>query len=56
MKFTCTNYPNLKFYVNGAVKRFNNGVYETTDKDEQAVLKRITEVHKVPSRKRGGSK
>lgn len=41
-KYT-SKYKSLGFYVNGVHKQFSNGVYETTDVEEIAVLKRVVD-------------
>lgn len=42
-----SHYQSLGFYVNGELKRFNNGTYTTEDADEIAVLAAITDVKRV---------
>lgn len=39
-----SHYRSLGFYVNGELKRFNNGTYTTEDADEITVLDAITDV------------
>lgn len=45
-KYT-SKYKSLGFYVNGVHKQFSNGIYETTDKEEIAVLSRVADAVKV---------
>lgn len=45
-KYT-SKYKSLGFYVNGVHKQFSNGVYETNDSEEIAVLERVTDAIKV---------
>lgn len=42
-----SHYRSLGFYVNGELKRFNNGTYTTEDADEITVLDAITDVKRV---------
>lgn len=42
-----SRYKSLGFYVNGELKRFNNGIYVTEDKDEITVLDRLTDAARV---------
>lgn len=42
-----SHYKSLGFYVNGELKRFNNGTYTTEDADEIIVLDAITDVKRV---------
>lgn len=39
-----SRYKSLGFYANGELKRFNNGIYVTEDKDEIAVLNGLIDV------------
>lgn len=39
-----SNFKELGFYVDGELKRFNNGVYTTDDKAEIAVLDTLQDV------------
>ncbi|SER87426.1 hypothetical protein [Psychrobacillus sp. OK032] len=41
-----SKYKSLGFYVNGEHKAFSNGVYETTDAEEIAVLERVSDAIK----------
>lgn len=41
-------YPALGFYVDGAFKRFSNGVYTTGDGAEIAILDALSDVARVP--------
>ena len=38
-----SRYQSLGFYVNGELKRFSNGVYNTDDKDAIAVLDTVSD-------------
>ncbi|MFJ7665334.1 hypothetical protein ACIQXW_23530 [Lysinibacillus sp. NPDC097162] len=42
-----SRYKSLGFYVNGELKRFNNGIYATEDVDEMAVLDAIADVTRI---------
>lgn len=42
-----SRYKSLGFYVNGELKRFNNGTYVTEDKNEITVLERLTDATRV---------
>jgi len=42
-----SRYKALGFYVNGDLKRFNNGLYVTDDKDTMTVLDSITDAIQV---------
>lgn len=42
-----SHYQSLGFYVNGELKRFNNGTYTTEDADEMAVLDIIADVTRI---------
>lgn len=42
-----SRYPGLGFYVKGNFKRFTNGQYVATTKDEVAVLDKLPDVTKV---------
>jgi len=42
-----SHYKSLGFYVNGELKRFNNGTYLTDDKDDIAVLDELTDAIRV---------
>jgi len=42
-----SHYQSLGFYVNGELKRFNNGTYTAEDSDEIAVLDAITDAKRV---------
>lgn len=42
-----SHYKSLGFYVNGELKRFNNGIFTTDDKDAIAVLDEITDATRV---------
>lgn len=44
-KYT-SQYKELGFYVNGELKRFSNGQFETTDKDAIAVLDGLSDAVK----------
>jgi hypothetical protein len=43
-KYVCKKYKELGFYVNGEFKKFQNGVYNTTDKKEIAALDTLSDV------------
>lgn len=43
MKFE-SKYKNLSFRVNGQRKKFSEGIYETDNKDEIAVLEKMRDV------------
>lgn len=47
MKFVSEKFPELTFYVDGVQKKFQQGVYETADKEEVAVLKQLTDAKEV---------
>lgn len=47
MKYMCKKFKHLGFYVDGELKRFNDGVYNTTVKKEMAVLDKLADVTKV---------
>lgn len=49
-KYT-SQYKELGFYVNGELKRFSNGQFETTDKDAIAVLDGLVDVKKEAEEK-----
>lgn len=49
-KYT-SRYLELGFYVGGDLKRFSNGHYETTNKDELAVLDTLSDVKKEAEEK-----
>ena len=42
-----SRYKSLGFYVNGELKRFNNGVFTTDDKETIAVLDDLTDATRV---------
>ncbi|MGY3188802.1 hypothetical protein [Lysinibacillus sp. TE18511] len=42
-----SRYKSLGFYAKGELKRFNNGIYTTEDKDEIAVLDGLTDATHV---------
>lgn len=42
-----SRFKSLGFYVNGELKRFNNGTYTTEDKDEITVLDGLTDANRV---------
>lgn len=43
-KFINTVNPELSFFVDDCTKKFNKGVYKTTDEKEIAILKKIANV------------
>lgn len=49
-KYT-SQYKELGFYVNGELKRFSNGQFETSDKDVVAVLDALVDVKKEAEEK-----
>ena len=42
-----SRYKSLGFYVNGELKRFNNGIFTTDDKETIAVLDGMTDATRV---------
>lgn len=42
-----SRYKSLGFYVNGELKRFNNGTYTTEDADEITLLDAITDATRI---------
>lgn len=42
-----SRYKSLGFYANGELKRFNNGIYVTEDKNEITVLDGLTDATRV---------
>lgn len=50
MKYT-SKFKSLGFYVDGELKRFSHGVYNTTDKKEQSVLDKMKDVKKEQQKK-----
>jgi len=46
-----SHYKSLGFYVNDELKRFNNGIYTTDDKDAIAVLDEITDAIRIDETK-----
>jgi hypothetical protein len=46
MKYICKKHPELGFYVDGELKKFSEGEYNTTDKKEMAVLDALVDVTK----------
>lgn len=50
MKFK-SHYKSLSFRVNGQRKKFNDGLYETENKDEIAVLETLRDVVAVVEKK-----
>lgn len=42
-----SRYPKLMFYVDGVAKRFNNGVYNTDNKEEITVLDSLADAQRV---------
>ena len=42
-----SRYQSLGFYVNGELKRFSNGVFNTDDKDAIEVLDAVTDAKRV---------
>jgi hypothetical protein len=54
MKYICKKHKELGFYVDGELKRFHDGVYETENKKEIAVLDALIDTEKVEEDKGGG--
>ena len=49
-----SRYSGLGFYVNGSLRRFKNGVYVTNDKEEIAVLEKLSDVKRVDKPAKAG--
>ena len=47
MEYICKKHKELGFYVDGDLKRFHDGVYETENKKEIAVLDVLIDTEKV---------
>lgn len=47
MKYKCKKHKELGFYADGELKRFHDGLYETENKKEIAVLDALLDVEKV---------
>ena len=51
MKYICKKYKSLGFYVDGQLKKFTDGEYNTTTKKEMAVLDTLPDVTKMEDTK-----
>lgn len=47
MKYICRKHKELGFYVDGQLKRFADGDYNTSDKKEMTALDKLLDVEKV---------
>ncbi len=54
-KYT-SKYKELGFYVDDELKRFSNGVYEASGKEEQDVLNQLTDVQRVDEQPKAEAK